>query len=464
MRNILLVEPNYKTKYPPLGLMKISTYHKTLGDNVVFIKGRLSSFREQRWDRIYVSTLFTFYWDETVKTIKYYSNSVSKLSDIYTGGVLATLLSDDLYNEIPVTITKGLIDKPGILDKGNRLIVDSLVPDYSILDTVNFDYELKNSYIGYATRGCIRKCSFCAVTKIEPDYCSYLPLKKQVKRIERLYGEKKNLILMDNNVLASDMFDSIIDDIIALGFYKDACIYKRSEKTGRSIPSKRYVDFNQGLDCRLLTEERVRRLSEIALSPARIAFDDIKYKDIYTKKIKLVHKYGINKLSNYILFNYKDTPEDFYERLVLNINLNEELGTQIYSFPMRYIDLKSKNRKVSTQGNLGINWNRKYLRGIQCILLRTRGIVSPHAEYFYKAFGNNPEEFKNILIMPEKYIINRLDHEKNGDTSRFNRDMNNLKPSQKDLCLQIICNSQLNCLDINEYPSSIRKVLSHYII
>lgn len=40
-RQILLVEPNYKNKYPPMGLMKISTYYKSLGDNVTFFKGNL---------------------------------------------------------------------------------------------------------------------------------------------------------------------------------------------------------------------------------------------------------------------------------------------------------------------------------------------------------------------------------------------------------------------------------------
>ena len=40
-RKVLLVEPNYKNKYPPMGLMKIATYYRNLGDDVTFFKGDL---------------------------------------------------------------------------------------------------------------------------------------------------------------------------------------------------------------------------------------------------------------------------------------------------------------------------------------------------------------------------------------------------------------------------------------
>ena len=56
---VLLVEPKYKNKYPPMGLMKISTYHKMLGDEVHFVKGTNPSIDAEVWDRIYVTTLFT---------------------------------------------------------------------------------------------------------------------------------------------------------------------------------------------------------------------------------------------------------------------------------------------------------------------------------------------------------------------------------------------------------------------
>ena len=63
-KNILLIEPSYNTKYPPLGLMKISTYHKE--DYVVFYKGTKATLRDQDWDIIYITTMFTFQWKKTI--------------------------------------------------------------------------------------------------------------------------------------------------------------------------------------------------------------------------------------------------------------------------------------------------------------------------------------------------------------------------------------------------------------
>lgn len=175
--NVLLVEPDYKNKYPPLGLMKISAYHKLKGDKVIFVKGKSAELRNLQWDRIYITTLFTFHWKKTIDTIFYYLRNTENRHNIYVGGILSTLLYNELIeiNELQsITILRGLLDRPGILGEDD-IIVDRLTPDYDIIDIskneyLNYEYKIKNAYITSTTKGCIRKCKFCAVKTLEPVY------------------------------------------------------------------------------------------------------------------------------------------------------------------------------------------------------------------------------------------------------------------------------------------------------
>jgi len=445
------VEPGYRNKYPPLGLMKISTYHKMRGDYVQYVKGYDQNIREEIWDRIYITTLFTFYWKNTIDTINYYKKSTNSLNNIFVGGIAATLLKNDVIKETGVNVVSGLLDKPGILDIGDRYIIDNLIPDYKILEDSTYEYGVRDAYIGYATRGCPRKCDFCAVNKIEPEYIHYLPLKKQIKGIEEVYGQKQDLILMDNNVLASDKFDKIIKDILDLGFYKGAKLNNK----------KRCLDFNQGTDARYITKNKMKLIAKTAIHPLRIAFDFIGMKDIYISKIKLARDCGILDLSNYVLYNYYDKPEEFYERLKINILLNKKYGTKIYSFPMKYVPLDGKDRSAATY--VGKHWNRQLLRGINCILLATRGMVSPKLDFFEAAFGKNIDEFLKIAMMPEEYIINRRKHENNGAYD-WGKLYNKLSEIQINQFKEIVSNKKVLESDIKISTSiKMKKFLSHYI-
>lgn len=106
------------------------------------------------------------------------------------------------------------------------------------------------------------------------------------------------------------------------------------------------------------------------------------------------------------MFNYEDTPEDFYERLRLNVELNEELGTKIYSFPMRYSPVDRTDRRY-----VGPNWTWRYVRGVQCILNATRGVVGIKKKFFLRAFGEDAKSFVELISMPEEYIMHRTEHE-----------------------------------------------------
>lgn len=452
---ILLVEPAYRNKYPPLGLMKISAYHKLCGDDVVFVKGNDKALRAIKWDRIYITTLFTFYWKKTIETIKYYYKSVDSPEKLYTGGVLSTILEEDLKNEPGlegITIFSGLLNKQNMLGE-NPTIVDTITPDYSIIDMnineyLNYEYPVLDAYITYSTRGCIRKCKFCAVPILEPVYNNRITIREQIEAVGSAFGAKRNLMLLDNNVLASNLFEEIINELIELEYLRGNKSFSiiRNEK---KIKMTKFVDFNQGIDARLINETNMRLLSKIEIRPLRIAFDhaDEENVKLYTNAVKLAAKYEIKTLSNYILFNYLDKPEDFYNRLQINIELNEQfknenLNTSIWSFPMKYSPVMGENCK--DRKHIGKQWNAKLIRGVQCVLNATHGVVGPKRAYFEHAFGKNLEEFLEILYMPEDFIINRKENENNGKIEWWKNCYRNFKKVEKAEFIKLISTNKFS--------------------
>lgn len=599
IKKVLLIEPNYSNKYPPIGLMKLSTYYKNLGGwEVTFFKGDLKMFVIERiadrcieefnyidstidwflkrdefieyiktrkkevierlaiersdmelillaklddwknyywkgtwkdnpeWDRVGVTTLFTFYWDITVETINFAKLLVKKKKDLMVGGVLASIQPKELEEATGIKPWVGILGKPGVLDKGDTQIIDNLPLDYSILDEIEYKYPMSNAFYGYMTRGCIRHCAFCAVPTLEDKYIPYIPLKDRLDAVREVYGDQKDLLLMDNNVLASENLKDIIDDIVASGFGKGAKfvqpdmleisirnlqngvndrayirksqaliaefyqklkpmkgdesyevykvmaryhinklattkkenliaayeeikdIYKRHQ---HPVPRARYVDFNQGVDARLFTEEIVELLSRIAIRPLRIAFDDIKTFPSYNKAIRMSAAAGLKDFSNYLLYNFVDKPLDLYQRLRINVELCDELNVNIYSFPMKYHPIrKGKDDAEDLSHNrdyIGKHWNRKYIRAIQAILNSTKGKVGKGITFFLEAFGNDETEYMELLEMPETFILYRFFFKWLDEKGRMGTDhwrqcwshcMNTLAEDEKQLVLDII--------------------------
>lgn len=435
MADILLLEASYKNKYPPIGLMKIAYFHRYIcKDYVRFSKGPLpQEFSGKKWDRVYVTTLFTFEWPKTKEIIEYAYSVVKDKNEVYTGGILATLMPELIQEHFPLIHNNtGLLNKKGTLGLDREEEVDTLPLDYGILDDVDYVYPAHDAYFTYMTRGCGMRCQFCAVQTLEPTYIPYLSIRENINRINTEFGPKKDLLLMDNNVLISPCFDKIIDEIKDLGFAKGATYI--NPKTGKTV--NRYVDFNQGLDAKLLNPYKAKRLGELAIYPARIAFDHIEDKEPYVKAITLCAENGITHMSNYLLYNgddfsgkgsqyHADTPEDLYERMRISLDLCEELTEKtgnkitIFSFPMRYIPLSDLKR-----GYVGANWNIKYLRAVQRMMIPTQGKGVASKSFFEADFGTTAEEFVEFLAMPEDLLGMRghfVEKKNESDIDRSNR-------------------------------------------
>lgn len=393
MSNILLVEPDYRSKFPPLGLMRLSAYHKGRGDCVSFVRGCNQAVQGMRWHRIYVSTLYTWELPRTVKTVRYYLNSVQDPRDIFVGGIGATLNPEYIRELVPCTVIEGQLTKPGVLGPRTPAI-SKYTPDYSILEGVNHDYRPDDAYFVRITHGCVRKCKFCAVPLLEKEFGYSQGLREQIRDIDRLYGSRQHLVILDNNVLAIGQVDGVLSEIVTAGFEAGA------KRNGR----QRTVDFNQGLDARLIARRPALAdaLVRICLNPVRLAFDFVGMKESYVKAIEILANRGFLEFTNYMLFNFEDSPRDLYDRLIVNAALNRRLGIRITGFPMRFIPMKDVKRGYVSQ-----KWHWRYLRGIQCILLATRGLVGTDPDFVTAAFGKTYEEFLEIISMPNRYIIYR---------------------------------------------------------
>lgn len=547
-RKVLLIEPNYKNKYPPMGLMKLATYYRMVGDDVRFYKGDMHSlavelicedlinhlsiifpevfwknyyptlfnfiklgkyaildtdpifeneivldaakeyrkkykdkeyFTNPRFDKVGITTLFTFYWDITIDTINFAKQLCKNPEDVMVGGIMSSLLSEEVYEATGIRPFVGLLNHPGDIDPGNTIIIDELPLDYSILEEIDYIYPANNAYFAYMTRGCVNKCRFCAVPKLEPQYCDYINLRKRIQHTDERFGARKDLLLLDNNVLASNCYAQIIDEIRDCGFgvgatytspneyeimiknlkdsyndrayirkaisiYKEImeklkddaektelylkleeahCLYYYTaskedilgldeyvhplyDKTHKPSKRKRIVDFNQGIDSRLITKSNMTKLAEVNIFPLRIAFDHWQLKDVYEKSIRIAVESGIRNLSNYLLYNFEDKPEELYYRLRMNVDLCEELGANIYSFPMKYHPINDR-KFFMNRDYIGKHWNRKFIRAIQAVLNSTKGKIGRGKDFFEEAFGRDVDEFMKILWMPETFIIYR---------------------------------------------------------
>ena len=197
--------------------------------------------------------------------------------------------------------------RPGLVSEAERFMPDySLVPDWG-------------SSIMFGTRGCIRKCAFCAVPRLEG---------KSDKPAEGIAGlvhkDHRKIVLWDNNILGVSNWRDIVAELEDFDLE---------------------VDFNQGLDARLITEEIAEELGRLRIRPIRMAYDIPSERKAVKRAIGALEAAGFKRrrMVVYTLYNFTDTPGEFLNRVV------DLLSWGVVSYPMRYEPLNSlvKNRYVS---------------------------------------------------------------------------------------------------------------------
>lgn len=246
--------------FPNIPLMKISSYYKKLGNSVEWYEPMFSG----HMDVVYMSKVFSFTDD-----YQYHIDA----DRIYKGGtgyaisVNGGVETFDSKKDVPLPNT-----------------IEHMMPDYEL-------YGIKDTAYGFLTRGCPRGCAFCHVKAKEGwNAC-------KVADLNEFWNGQKNIVLCDPNILACrdwrDLFDQLQD-------------------------SKAWVDFNQGLDIRLMTNEKADALEKLKIKELHFAWDWYEDKEMIVPALKRFRKRSTINQRNlvvYVLCGFNTTLAQDLERI-----------------------------------------------------------------------------------------------------------------------------------------------------
>lgn len=241
---------------PNLPLMKLSAWHKQQGDTVEWYNP-LNAWKAPL-DRVYMSKVFDFTPD--------YQHPVCA-EEIIQGG------TGYHYPDGGECLPDG---------------IEHAYPDYSL-----YPQYTANTAYGFLTRGCPRGCGFCIVGNKEGR------ISQKVADLSEFWRGQKNIVLLDPNITAcrdwKELFQQLID-------------------------SRAWVDFSQGLDIRLMTNEKAEMIKQMKIKQVHFAWDNYSDKDMIIPKFeqfKEITKWDKRKLPVYVLTNYNSTHEEDLERIYI---------------------------------------------------------------------------------------------------------------------------------------------------
>lgn len=248
--------------FPNLPLMKLSAWHKQQGDSVEWYQPLFSG----HMDRAYVSKVFSFtpdyeYYIDTDEVIKGGSGYCIDLVD-----------GKEIYH--------------AELDRKLPPEIEHIYPDYSLYPELK-----KDTAYGFMSRGCPRGCNFCHVA-IKEGRKSY-----KVADLSEFWNGQKNIVLLDPNTIACSDWRDILQQLIDSGAW---------------------VDFSQGVDIRLMTEEKAEMIKRIKIKNIHFAWDRYEDKDKIVPKFKMFSEltgWDRRKMTVYVLTNFDTTIEQDLERI-----------------------------------------------------------------------------------------------------------------------------------------------------
>lgn len=257
-----LVDVDGGHRFPNLALMKISAWHKAQGDIVEWYEPMFSG----HFDKVYLSKVFSFTPDFD------YPIDADEVERGGSGYCISLVNGKEVFDQSK--------------NKNLPPPVEHIYPDYSIYPELT-----KDTAFGFLSRGCPRGCDFCIVEKKE-GRCSV-----KVADLSEFWNGQKKIVLCDPNILACKDWKDLLQQ----------CIDSGAE-----------IDFNQGLDIRLMTEEKARMISQIRTKELHFAWDRYEDKDKILPKLELfasICKKNSHSSIVYTIVNFSTTLEQDLDRI-----------------------------------------------------------------------------------------------------------------------------------------------------
>ena len=270
MQRIGLIDVDGTGRFPNIALMKLSAYHKRIGDVVEWYDPLFSG----HFNIVYLSKVFSFTPD--------YEFPIDA-DEIIKGG-----------SGYCISLENGKETFDESKNTNLPYEIEHIYPDYSIYPELTQD-----TAFGFLTRGCPRGCDFCIVGKKE-GRCSV-----KVADLSEFWNGQRKIVLCDPNILACKDWRELLQQLIDSGAE---------------------IDFNQGLDIRLMTEEKARLLNQIKIKEIHFAWDRYQDKETILPKLKLFasitkHSPHAHKAIVYTIVNFDTTIEQDLERIYTSRNL-----------------------------------------------------------------------------------------------------------------------------------------------
>lgn len=390
----LLIEPKLASVGRNIALSKWARWCEINGHEYQYVRGIVKP--DIVPDKMLMSCIFSYYSKNYKKTIDYYLR-IFPQAKMLIGGVFPTLQPDwftERWGEgDPFFESESRVD----IHCGLHHDIEPLAPKFNITvkdeddgkkytqKTIEKREASKKTIVLYSSRGCVNKCGYCAVPRLEGDMKSFKSIKHILDAAREEMPDAKSVVLYDNNFTAHEYWENICNELIEFG-----------------LP----VDIH-GLHVDAFTQEMANKFAEMrwgsqgkknSTAYLRFSFDKMKYKDnIHRALTYYKNAPGLEKkvaFFLYMLFNYIDSPDDAWKRLVIAQQYSEEFKTYIMLFPQRFEPFMA----LEKYKYVGPKWTPELASGLRRMATWLHGFltVSPNRNLF-RWIGYTKEEFLDNL-------------------------------------------------------------------